>query len=104
MRGLQERLPELDIVRVQDTEMYQAADQDLLQWLIRENRILLTHDVRTMPGFFYELVRQNISVPGIIEVNREKVSIGEIIDQLELLFGASTTDEFENRVRYIPLP
>lgn len=49
--GLRARMPELDIVRVQDTEMYQSPDDKLLTWLANEGRILLTHDVRTMPRF-----------------------------------------------------
>jgi hypothetical protein len=45
--GLRARMPHLNIVRVQDTEMYQSPDDKLLEWLAAEERILLTHDVRT---------------------------------------------------------
>jgi hypothetical protein len=37
--------------------MYKAPDDQLLVWLADEGRILLTHDVRTMPRFVYERVR-----------------------------------------------
>jgi hypothetical protein len=66
--GLRARLPDLDIVRVQDTEMYKSPDDKLLNWLAEEGRILFTHDVRTMPRFVFERVCAGQPVPGVIEV------------------------------------
>jgi len=100
--GLRARLAALDIVRVQYTDMYQSPDPDLLNWLASEKRILLTHDIRTMPGFVYERVRGGFSVPGIIEVKRS-IAIRQAIDELEIMIGAGTPEDFENLVRYIPL-
>lgn len=70
LSGLRLRLPQLDIVRVQDTDMFQADDPDLLAWLAQEDRILLTHDVQTMPGFVYDRVREGLPVPGVVVVRR----------------------------------
>ena len=100
--GLRARLPTLDIVRVQDTEMYQVSDPELLDWLALEGRILLTHDVRTIPGFVYERVRSGRAVPGVVEVNRN-TPIGQAIDELEVLIGAGTPTDFENQIWYVPL-
>jgi len=100
--GLKARLTSLDLVRVQDTAMYQSPDPELLDWLAREKRILLTHDIRTMPGFVYDRIQNGLSVPGIIEVRRS-LPIGQAIDELELIIGAGTDEDFENLVRYIPL-
>jgi hypothetical protein len=44
LRGLLHHYPELDILRIQDTETYQSADPKLLEWLAKEKRLLLTHD------------------------------------------------------------
>ncbi len=41
LQGLRARLRELDIVRIQDTEMYKSPDDKLLKWLADEGRILL---------------------------------------------------------------
>lgn len=100
--GLRTRLPELDIVRIQDTEMYQAPDNKLLIWLADEGRILLTHDVRTMPRYVYERVRAGQPVPGVIEVHGD-TPIGAAIDDLEIMIGAGTPEDFENQVKYIPI-
>jgi hypothetical protein len=73
-----------------------------LEWLADEGRILLTHDVKTMPGFLYQRVRAGLSVPGIIEVNSNP-SIGDLIDELEIVIGAGKPEDFENQVRYVPM-
>ncbi len=44
LRGLLRRLPELDVVRVQDAGLAGTPDPIILDWAAREQRILLTHD------------------------------------------------------------
>lgn len=100
--GLLRRIPQLDIIRVQDTAMYQLADPELLDQLAREDRILLTHDIRTMPGFVYDRVQAGQPMPGIIEVHRS-TPLGQAIDELEIMIVAGQPSDFENQVRYIPL-
>ena len=102
LKGLRERLPEADIIRIQDTEMYQASDPELLQWLAEEGRVLLTHDVRTMPRYVYDRVREGQPVPGVVEIHH-KTSIGIAIDELEIIVGAGEPDDFKNQVKFIPL-
>lgn len=41
-------------------------------------------------------------MPGIIEVRLTR-GLGSAIDELVLMIGASTPDEFEDQVRYIPI-
>lgn len=48
VRGLMRRLPTLNLIRVQDTEVAEAKDSVVLAWSAKENRIVLTHDVSTM--------------------------------------------------------
>ncbi len=102
LNGLRARLPDLDIVRVQDTWMVQSPDDTLLAWLAEQGRILLTHDVRTMPRFVFERVRAGLPVPGVIEVHRD-TPIGLALDELEVALGAGAPEDFENQVKYIPM-
>ncbi|MEG4913169.1 DUF5615 family PIN-like protein [Microcoleus sp. B13-B4] len=48
------RLPELDIVRVQDVGLIHTDDPDILEWAANEGRILLTPDVATITMYAYE--------------------------------------------------
>lgn len=56
LRGLLRRQPDIDIIRVQDTELYGANDSTVLAWAAKENRILLTHDVATITRYAYERI------------------------------------------------
>lgn len=100
--ALRSRIAGLDVVRVQDTHMYEADDPDLLAWLADEGRILLTHDVNTMPGYVYQRVNADLPVPGVIVV-RQTAPIGQVIDELEIMVGASSPADFENQVKFIPI-
>lgn len=102
LSGLRKRLPDLDIVRVQDTEMYGSPDPELLEWLAEQDRILLTHDIRTMPKFVYERVHAGLPVPGIVEIHRD-MPVGEAIDELEVILGVGEREDFENQVMYVPM-
>ncbi len=101
LRGLLHKLPDLDIVRVQDTEMYQKSAPALLEWIARENRILLTHDFNTIPKYAYERIVSNLAMPGVIMVD-SSASISVIVDDLQIMIEAGTSKDFENRIEYIP--
>ena len=103
LRGVLRENPDFDVVRVQDAEIYGADDPSVLAWAATEKRILLTHDVRTMSGYAYERIDTGLFTPGIIEVNKQKVSIAQAIDELLLIDGASDAAEWENKVTYLPL-
>jgi hypothetical protein len=102
LRGLLRVEPKLDVVRVQDTEIYQAPDPVVLEWAAKQNRILLTHDVQTMTKHAYDRVRAGLSMPGVIEV-RDDMPLGQVIDEILTTLFASKPGELENTVTYIPL-
>jgi hypothetical protein len=102
VRGLRRRRPELDIVRVQDTELLAADDPAVLEWAAQAGYILLTHDVETIIGFAYERVQAGLPMPGVFEVHRS-MPIGQAIEELLLAAECSLDGEWEGQVRYFPL-
>ncbi len=102
LKGLRRVMPDADIVRAQDIEIYQASDPELLEWAAQTNRIVLTHDVQTLIGFAYERVKQGLPMPGVIVV-ANRLPVGQAIEEMSVMIGASTLDEFENQVKYIPI-
>ncbi|MFN8372719.1 MAG: DUF5615 family PIN-like protein [Anaerolineae bacterium] len=66
LKGIRQRNPDVDILRVQDLEIYQSADPKVLEWAAKENRILLTHDVQTMTGYAYECVAAGLAMPVLL--------------------------------------
>jgi len=73
-----------------------------LEWCGREERVLVTHDVRTIIGFAKDCVTQHESMPGIVVV-AQTLPIGQAIDDLVLLADCSREGEWEGQVIYFPL-
>ncbi len=101
LRGLMRRLPELDIVRVQDIGLMNTGDPEILEWAANEGRILLTHDVATITMYAYQRVNQGLPMMGVVEVIA-KSPIGKIIDDLELFIYCGEPEDYEGRVLFIP--
>jgi hypothetical protein len=101
VRGVFRRLPDADIVRIQDTMMYQADDPSVLAWAAQENRILLTHDVRTMVTFALQRIEQGLPMPGLFQVD-QSAAINQVIEDILLLLTCSLDDEWAGQIRYLP--
>lgn len=101
-RGLLHRNPNLDIVRVQDVGLSGADDQSILAWPAETGRILITHDVRTMPRYADERIEAGEPMPGVFEVRRS-LSTGQAIEEILMLAECSLEGEWEGKVCYLPL-
>ena len=102
VRGLRLRFPDVDIVRIQDTDILGADDPTVLEWCASQNRVLLTHDVATMSAFAYKRVADGLPMPGVFEISTA-APIGAIIEELSLILECSLDDEWIGQVRYLPL-
>ena len=102
VRGLLHQKPDIDIVRIQDIGLSGADDPTVLEWAAQENRVLLTHDVRTITQYAYERVDAGQLMPGVFEVSPD-MSIGRAIEDILLLAEYSLDDEWQGQVRYLPL-
>jgi Domain of unknown function (DUF5615) len=102
IRGVRRENEAIDIVRVQDTEIYQADDPTVLAWAAEQNRVLMTHDISTIPKYAYERVAEGQTMSGVIAVHLGS-SIGEVIEDIVLLVGTSEAKDIENQVVYLPL-
>ncbi|MHB8627967.1 MAG: DUF5615 family PIN-like protein [Aggregatilineales bacterium] len=94
LRGVRRRVPNSDITRVQDTELAAKPDPVILEWAVQHGFILLSHDVNTMRGYFYERVRAELPVPGLFLVHGTS-PIGAVIETLELVLLASDEAEWQ---------
>jgi hypothetical protein len=102
LRALRRQIPELDVLRAQDTPLSGADDPTLLEFAAAENRIVLTHDIETLVGYAWERVRAGAGMPGVIVALTDR-PIGQIIGDLELLLLASRPEELEAQIRFLPL-
>jgi uncharacterized protein with PIN domain len=101
-RGLRAHKPDVDMIRVQDTELYQAADPDVLEWAAREGRILLTHDLDSMTRYANERLQAGLPLAGAIFV-RDTLPVGKVIEDLLTILGASEAHDWKDRTDFLPL-
>lgn len=102
LRGLRLQIPGLDYVIVQETELRGIKDPPLLAWAAGQQRIIVTHDVNTLPQYAYERIRDGESVVGVIIVP-EDLAIGIAIEELAMMIECSKPAELENQVKYLPI-
>jgi hypothetical protein len=103
VRGLRRRVPELDIVRVQDVGLSGADDPTVLGWAAGEGRIVLTHDISTLVGHAVKRVSPPVSACPAFFAARSRDPVGSTIEDLVLLAECSIEGEWEGQVRFLPL-
>ena len=102
LRGLLRRLPSLDVVRVQDVGLSGMLDQDVLDWAAKNDRILLTHDRNTVPGFVNDRVVAGRPMPGVFLVSKS-IPKGQAVEELLIAIECSGPEECKDLVRFFPL-
>lgn len=102
VRALRLRLPQIDQVVVQHVGLSGVSDPDLLVWAARENRIIVTHDVNTMPRHASHRLRQSLPMTGVIVVP-EHLEIGRAVDDLEIIVECTTSSDLVNQIQCLPL-
>jgi predicted nuclease of predicted toxin-antitoxin system len=101
LRGTRQRTPDVVFIRVQDIDLAGADDLTILRFASEEGFILLSHDVNTMRGLFYELVATGQPVPALFLIHKQ-TPIGPVVDALELIILASDESEWVDQVSFIP--
>jgi len=102
VRGLLFRLPDLNLVRVQDVGLEGAIDPTVLAWAAQNQRIVVTHDRATLPAFAFERVMAGEPMPGVFVIN-DRLPVGQAIEELVLVTTCSEASEWAGRVLYLPL-
>ncbi len=99
--GLLLREPEIDLALPQGVIPDKMSDLEVLELGADFGRIIVTHDVRTMPRWFRHFVKDR-ACPGIILVP-EKMPIRDVIEDLLTIWHVSEAEEWVNQMRRLPL-
>lgn len=89
-------------VRVQDVGLMQVPDRDILEWAASQGRLLLSHDVSTVPPAAYRRVGDGKPMPGVFIVP-DRMPIGQAIDELLFLSIDVEPGEWKDQVLFLPL-
>ena len=102
IQGLRAHEPSLDILDVKTAGLRAFPDSALLEIAVQQDRILVTHDRRTMPRHFRERVEAGKPNPGVFILPQHPGVVGAVIDSLLLVWTASHAEEWRNRIVYLP--
>ncbi len=99
--GVIRRQPNISFQTATEAALEGLQDTEVLALSAKQQRILVTHDRRTMPTEFAEFIVNNQS-SGVLIVSR-KIALETVIDELILIWSVSRAEEWINRIAKIPL-
>ncbi|HZO51825.1 MAG TPA: DUF5615 family PIN-like protein [Bryobacteraceae bacterium] len=99
--GLRRREPAVDIIGAGDGDLIGLPDPEVLRIASEADRILVSHDRKTMPGYFASFI-QTRSSSGLLILSQD-LDIGAAIEDLILVWATTDSSEWVNRVGYLPL-
>ncbi|MDI6768460.1 MAG: DUF5615 family PIN-like protein [Anaerolineales bacterium] len=77
-------------------------DPDILVWCEERSFLLVTNNRKSMPPHLKNHLAQGRHVPGILVMN-PKMSVGEMIEELLLIWGASEEKEYHDHISFLPV-
>jgi hypothetical protein len=99
--GLRRREPSASFVQAYEAGATGKDDLTVLQIAAEQNRILVSHALKTMPQHFRHFIARQAS-PGVILIP-QKLPLRTAIEQLVMIWLASEAEEWVNQIRFLPL-
>lgn len=95
-------LRNVDVLTAQLDGTTKLDDSDLLDRARQLNRVLITQD-EDLLGEVARRQREGIPFAGLIYAHQLSITIGQFINELELLASAGELEDFDGRVEFLPL-
>lgn len=100
--GILRREPLLDFLSAHEARLRALKDSDVLAMAARQKRVLVTHDVGTMPTHVREFRKAGNRCSGVFLLP-QRLDAATAIDELLLVWAASDAAEWEDRIVWLPL-
>lgn len=98
--GVVRRNSNIDFKRAEDVPLEGLEDPNVLAVAAQEGRVLVSHDVSTMPNHLRAMVAKTNS-PGVILIP-QRLPVAEAIDLLLLVCEAAEPEDLENGICLLP--
>ena len=99
--GVIRRQSNIDFQTATEAGLEGLKDLQVLALSAKQQRILVSHDRRTMPTEFAEFI-VNSQSSGVLIVSRN-IALETVIEELILIWSVTTAEEWINRIAKIPL-
>lgn len=100
--GVVRREPAIDFLTAHSAGLRKMKDPEVLALAAEQQRVLVSHDVGTMPAHFRNFRNHGKHSAGVFLVP-QSVDVGTAIEELLLIWLASEASEWENRLEWLPL-
>jgi hypothetical protein len=98
--GVKRREPMIDFKTANEAQLEGVPDPEVLAKAANQGRMLVSHDVNTMPKHFIEFINTRTS-PGVVLINQD-LPYSEAIDGLIRLWTTTEAEEWENVLSFLP--
>lgn len=95
------REPGIDFQSAVQADLKDLKDLEVLALAANAGRLLVTHDIKTMPGHFAEFI-QTATSPGVLLVPQH-LPVAAVVEEIILLWSVTDPEEWVNRIARIPL-
>ncbi len=96
------RLRMIDVLTAQEDGTAQLDDGRLLERAAELGRILVSQD-KDLLGEGTQRLRQHKSFFGIVYAHQLRVTIGQMVEDLELIARATSPEEWQGRIENLPI-
>lgn len=100
VQGLRRREPSIDFMTAHEAELSGIDDLDVLVLAASNGRVLVSHDVSTMPEAFSQFIQKQTS-PGVILISQE-LSYREAIEGLRRVWADTQAEDWQNVLSFLP--
>lgn len=98
--ALRHRLPELDFVTAFEAGIHSVHDRVLLRWAMANERVVISHDRKTMPVHFADLLGSGEKTSGLIIVP-QSIRFHQAVEELEYFVVCTEHGEWIDRIHVL---
>lgn len=100
--GVLRREPSINFLTAHAAGLRRMKDPEVLALAAEQQRVLVSHDVGTMPAHFRAFRNAGKQSAGVFLIP-QTLDVGTAIDELLLIWIASEAVEWENRLEWLPM-
>jgi predicted nuclease of predicted toxin-antitoxin system len=101
VKGARLREPSIDFRNAAEAGLKGVGDPEVLQLAASHDRILVSHDLSTIPFHFAKRISEGKSSPGVFLVSQD-VAVSDVINAVVLICSASLPVEWANQITHLP--
>jgi hypothetical protein len=91
----------LDITTTAQMRLTSSSDDEQLNWASDQKRVLVTHNVADFCGLHQKLLRNHQHHCGILIIEQQRYSIGEVMRRITRLAATLSADQMRDRVEFL---